>query len=505
MPLLVDFDELLLKVRSPAARAHIVDAVAAFRAVALRPAVVSTWAAVVFDIMAKIREIELTGDARARLHVQRFDEIRTHNNVVESLAMERSILDVARDEFELITQQEHIDLTRLWEDRHRCAHPAMNTADDAYQPSAELVRYHIASALTHLLVHVPVQGRAALTRLMNEVRSPLFPPDIAGATRVLSGGPMQRPKDVLVRDFVLASVKATLRGELADDEAFASRALAAVAAVATMHPAVVQRVYSADVPRVLGGLNDEDVWRVLRLGVAVPAVWDHMPEAVRTKLERLIDVMNVAASPRLFLHGVRTPALRTVVDARSAGLQRDDLVAVFRDDAQAASASRALVARAVELVESSPSWNSTNELIASALMPSVGRLTDSDFERIAAEAQADVEVRQAHGTLGLLLAIRDAGTIPLDRFFDTFFRCNLASQFMPVLDDVPEAVLATARGDATTLRPGDRVRHPVFGEGQVVEVEGTGNDERVKIEFSDVFTGGRKTFLRVLTRLDAVH
>lgn len=106
---LLDFDELLLKVRSPAARAHIKDSVAAFRAGALRPAVVAAWAAVVTDIMAKIREIELTGDARAKAHVANFDAIRISNNVERTLAMERTILDVARDDFELLTHHEHSD------------------------------------------------------------------------------------------------------------------------------------------------------------------------------------------------------------------------------------------------------------------------------------------------------------------------------------------------------------------------------------------------------------
>ena len=101
---------------------------------------VATWTAVVFDIMAKIREIELTGDARAHQQVERFNRIREQGDVEGSLAMERSLLELARDDFELLTPHEFLDLERLREDRHRCAHPAVNTADDLYQPTVEQVR-----------------------------------------------------------------------------------------------------------------------------------------------------------------------------------------------------------------------------------------------------------------------------------------------------------------------------------------------------------------------------
>jgi hypothetical protein len=505
MPLLLDFDELLLKVRSPGPRAHIADAVAAFRAGALRPAVVAAWTAVVFDIMAKIREIELTGDARAKQQVERFDAIRTANDVDGSLAMERAILDVARDQFELLTPHEYTDLVRLREDRHRCAHPAMNTAEEAYQPSAELVRYHIGSALTHLLVQAPVQGKAAMTRLMAEVTSLLFPVDVAGATRVLSGGPLQRPKDVLVRDFVLATVKATLRGEHADDDGFGKRALAAVAAVSQMHASLVDQVYSVDLPRLLAGLDDGDVWRVLRLCVALPALEGRVPAAVRIKLERLVEVFGVAQWPHLFLLALRMPMLRDAAESRAARLERDDIGAVFRHDVDTASTSRPLVARAVDLLVSSPSWNSTNSLIAEVLMPAVSFLSEADVEQIAHAADENVEVRNAHGTPGLLLSLRDRGTVSIDRFLDIAFSNNLAMKFPSLIEGVAEPLLVAARGTAHDIGIGHRIRHPTLGEGVVRSVTGSGDGAAVLADFDDPLFANRQSLLRALVRLDEVR
>ena len=76
----------------------------------------------------------------------------------------------------------------------------METAEEPYRPPAELVRYHLRSALLHLLVQAPVQGKAALARLGGEVKSPEFPIDADKAFEVLKAGPLQRPKDALLRE-----------------------------------------------------------------------------------------------------------------------------------------------------------------------------------------------------------------------------------------------------------------------------------------------------------------
>lgn len=377
----------------------------------------------------------------------------------------------------------------------------MNSVDEAYQPSTELVRYHIASALTHLLTQAPVQGKAALQRLMAEVASPLFPPDIAGAVRVLNGGPLQRPKEVLVRDFVIATIKATLRGQLADDEPFVGRALTAVAAVTQLHPAITNQVFANDLPRVLRGLDDDDVWRILRLGVSLPATWAHMPDSVRTKLERLVEVVNIGERPEVFLAALGTPVLQSVVGGRVADLEWQDVTALFQRDATAASTSAPLMDQAVNLLVSSGSWNTSNALIAGALLPNASVITAAQLERIASAAVDNVEVEHANGTPGLLWAIREAGSIPIARFLDVLFRFPLAPRFSRVMQDVPDAELHGAMGNAEQLAPGDRVRHPTLGEGNVTAVGRVGVEDSVTVDFGEQWVASR-TLVRSRTRLD---
>src|SRR5260370_18818335 len=81
---LADLDELLLRCRAHESKAFLAEVVACYRAGAYRSAVISTWIAVVFDLIGKFKEVALTGDAAA-------------------LRFERNILQQAREQFQLIS------------------------------------------------------------------------------------------------------------------------------------------------------------------------------------------------------------------------------------------------------------------------------------------------------------------------------------------------------------------------------------------------------------------
>jgi hypothetical protein len=172
---LVDLDELVLLCRDDKARLYIVEAVACYRSGAYRSAIVATWIAVCYDIIDKFRELALSGDKNAEQYIAKIERARAANDFAQALILERDLLTIARDQFELISHLEHIDLSRLQEDRNRCAHPSLVSQDQAFAPSGELARLHLRSAVLHLLQHQPVQGKYALERLLNEVHSEYFP------------------------------------------------------------------------------------------------------------------------------------------------------------------------------------------------------------------------------------------------------------------------------------------------------------------------------------------
>ncbi len=120
---LIDLDELVLRCRDDQARQYIAEAVACYKVGAFRSSIVATWIAVIFDFIYKLRELDLTGDTNAKQKLEEFERIRGNNDVNGSLNFEKKILDLAKDEFQLLSPLEHADLSRLLTDRNRCAHP----------------------------------------------------------------------------------------------------------------------------------------------------------------------------------------------------------------------------------------------------------------------------------------------------------------------------------------------------------------------------------------------
>ena len=86
---LVDFDELVLMVRDRKSRAYIGEAISAYRVRAYRSALLATWIAVAFDIVAKIRELELQGDAVASAFVTTLDNAIAANERGDTGAVPR--------------------------------------------------------------------------------------------------------------------------------------------------------------------------------------------------------------------------------------------------------------------------------------------------------------------------------------------------------------------------------------------------------------------------------
>src|SRR5262249_3151543 len=132
------------------------------------------------------------------------------NDLPKTLKLERELIDLARDRFELISHLEHVDLARLREDRNRCAHPSLISDEVKFLASAELARAHIRAAVTHLLEHPPAQGKFALERLQREVASEYFPISAKEARESLSLGPLKHPRESLVSNFIIILFKWSL-------------------------------------------------------------------------------------------------------------------------------------------------------------------------------------------------------------------------------------------------------------------------------------------------------
>ncbi|MFA5774364.1 MAG: hypothetical protein WC864_03190 [Ilumatobacteraceae bacterium] len=286
--MLADLDELILKCRDERAIVTISEAVKCYKAGAYRSAIVSTWVAVAFDIIEKLRQLALSGDKGAEQLISEFETIRRQHDIVQALVFEKKLLSLARDNFELISPLEYIDLERLQDDRNRCAHPSMNSDTDIFDPPAELARLHIRSAVDHLLCQEPAQGKYALDRLLVDVRSAYFPTLSTEAINSLSNSPLKHARKSLARNFLIVLIKDRLHGEL--DFRVRKRLDGACLAVKHLHFEVWQDVIVnklSDLFRALSG--DEELSSAVAFVRLDPLLWDALDSDVQNKLKLFVE------------------------------------------------------------------------------------------------------------------------------------------------------------------------------------------------------------------------
>jgi hypothetical protein len=123
----IDLDELILLCRTKHSKKFIKEAIDCYRSGAFRSCIVSTWNAVVFDFIFKLKELQLFGDGQATSDSNNFEKLCLSKNYKGLWDFESNIPKDALEKFQLISEIERSDIQRLFEDRSRCAHPSMTS------------------------------------------------------------------------------------------------------------------------------------------------------------------------------------------------------------------------------------------------------------------------------------------------------------------------------------------------------------------------------------------
>jgi hypothetical protein len=207
------------------------------------------------------------------------------------LQFERDLLEVSRDKFELISHLEFTDLARLQEDRNRCAHPSMTTDGEIFEPSAELARVHIRSAVEHLLQYPAAQGKYAMDVLLAEVDSEYFPTHQEKALNALKKTPLLKARESLVRNFIIILLKKLLGGT--EDFKQSMRVLHALNAVGKMHKSVYVSVMSSKLPGLVRCLDDENIHRIFTPLTFLPDCWSYLDETIHNKIRLYVERLPV--------------------------------------------------------------------------------------------------------------------------------------------------------------------------------------------------------------------
>ncbi|WP_404291013.1 hypothetical protein ACD578_03815 [Microvirga sp. RSM25] len=293
MERLADLDELVLRCRNDEAKSYISEAVGAYRSACYRSAIASTWVAVVYDLISKIREVAIAGNNEAKQFAEDlskiYEEIHqgSSTGIQRALKVEREILETAKSKFELLDQIQFEDLSRLRDDRNRCAHPTYHLAGSPYLPSAEQARLHIRNAISHVLSQPPVLGKAATAALVTVVSSDYFPDDGGRAKIQLLESGFGRPNLSLVNGFIDALMFGAV--EKGNPLYLKRKAVVALAAAAKIQPAQAEARIVSNINKQIKSTPEQNVVQfLLAVIVMVPQVWDSCNQSTRDMLVEFV-------------------------------------------------------------------------------------------------------------------------------------------------------------------------------------------------------------------------
>lgn len=389
---IADLDELIIRCRNQVAKEYISEAVACYKSGAYRSCIVATWIAFTFDFISKITELGLSGDQNASRKVAEFETIRQSHDVSESLKFEKSILNMAL-EFELLSPIEYPELVRLYEDRNRCAHPSMVSVEEPFSPSAELARYHIRNTVTYFLQRPPVQGKAALDRIMQEIDSDYFPTNYKLAVEHFRSGPLARAKDSLIRNLIIVLTKNLLCEQRL--ESWRIKRESALRAVYEIYLQHFEEFIKERLSTIINSVKDENWDYVIAYISLIPTSWDLLEQDKRIKATLLIETTKSAVN---LAHAVQISGLKSIAVPKVKDLDIQAL-GQFIKIAPISEVTDIAVECFVKSRSFSSSYSNFNDLI----LPLHSKLTEDQIKKILAAFTENDQISPSRGITNLYL------------------------------------------------------------------------------------------------------
>lgn len=311
---LANLDELVLACRDDNSRAFIADAVNCYNASAYRAAISSTWVAITYDIINKLRELELTGNSLARQHLAQFETYRAQHNVQGSLRFESTLLDVAKNDFEFLSPVEYGDLKRLYEDRSKCVHPSMQSLDQPFVASAELARLHIRNAVVILLSQPPVQGKNAIDAIWSAIDSQYFSRNLETAIQALRSTPIVRARQSVTRQIIIRLSVHLIEGQ--EDYALDSRYSTALNAILEIQRVHAESIVQQDVIALIRRQPDEKLIRVVKFISNNDLFWLSLPNDLAEKIKLFVSQAEEPDFSSIAITALQIDGLTSSVTAR---------------------------------------------------------------------------------------------------------------------------------------------------------------------------------------------
>jgi hypothetical protein len=376
-----DIEVLASRCRSDQSKEHITESIRCYKAGAYRATIVTAWISVVFDLLDKIRELALSGDSVAKelesTYAAYITQINQDNQdgIKGALEFERRILEICRDRLQFFDSQQFVDLERLREDRHRCAHPSFQNVGIPYYPSSEQARLHVRNAVMHVLAMPPVQGKAALAGLKVLISSDYFPIDEKSAQVHLRSSSLGSGTDSLFKGVVESLIFGFVT--VGDPLYHKLQVYAALNALIEIRPVLVMERIKKNLNVVIKNAPDPKFNSAAALVACVRGGWGALDETSRDKVTRFVSVAPVANILNQLENLFFIPQLKAAVIERVGRLSIEELVAGI-----AINLRHAAKDAAITMLSQAHNWDRVNEVFSKVLLPLFSLLTAEDVERI---------------------------------------------------------------------------------------------------------------------------
>jgi len=317
-----DLDELLLTVRNEISKSYILEGINAYKGGANRSAIISTWIAITYDIISKIREIVEQEDLEAKKEIAHFEKLleqsKTDKSVIKQLQeFENSLLNKALDKFEFINPTEFKYLERIKEDRNLSAHPAFIDSENLFSPSGELVRSHIVHSIKYLLSNKPIQGKAAFGRIVRDIKRVSFPKDYSSAKKYLKDKYFENSKDVLIKNLTSGFISGLLNGSVSK-EGNELNVTNTLLVISELFPVVFESQLKKKLPKIIEGLEDEKLWKILILLGSNQHIWNLLDSSSKIRVNEFLKIKSKERSVLLnkfgFIKSIQVPELEKTID-----------------------------------------------------------------------------------------------------------------------------------------------------------------------------------------------
>lgn len=396
---LTDLDELALMVRDRESSLYVGEAINAYRGGAYRASIISTWIAVVTDIISKIRELAAQGDANAIAQITAIDTAIQNNNVPQLQKIENELLEKARNDFEFLSQQEFTDLERLKQDRNLCAHPAFVTEGLLFQPQPEMVRAHIVHAILHLLQHKPVQGKSALNRVVADIIRSSFPSDLESVTKLLGIKYLNRAKDTFVKNLIIVLLKSYLKGENVDLVNKGQALIHSLGAVAHYYLSIYEETLKEKLTGTIDSLDDNQLPKIFKLIGADVRFWALLDDPNRIRIQTLLNNLSL-----IELVGFEVFDAMQIPEFKELLAEKFDNLDPLEKEQIIASAPRPEFADlAISLYSSAGNFRSAERLGRNVLLPMSQNFTSEQILIVLEAVSVNDQINSASETPSILV------------------------------------------------------------------------------------------------------